>query len=594
MAAVERGVALIDRAKPIAARYLQYQAGVRANLILAGSRPRAVLEQASSNFGALRDELSAALPVAQRLDVQAALNKAGDIFDAAAGKEGQRRELVIVSDFQRSSWSIADFSRLPKDTLIQLESVAPAQPLQNLGILRVAAGRVEQGQSTRLEVDVGNYSSTARQVEVDVTIGATACRLQGLCPPRVKSTLTAEVLLTAAGWQAGEARLVGVEDALAADNVRYFVVQVQPPAVYALLTRDPTKPQATSSHFIERALSPALPRGESAKGRVVRIDPMSMDRDALSAADLLVIDHPGKLAAPQINLLTGLLRRGRPVLYVAAEATDALNLKLLMDAAGSDLRMPVEFMPQPAGSSRKDLFLSEVSRESAPFSVFGENLSAAMAPLRFTGALMSRPLRNGLADDIRGSYSDRSACIILTPCGAGMLAVWNVDLNGSNLPASPAFVPLAGEIVNQLLSQRRAESAGICGETLAVYLPPDSGTVAGLQIQSPANGTEAGALAEDAGFVLWRWNCIAAPGVYRVKRDEQTIFAMGAGLAPEESDLATLDPSVLKKRLAGGRPVQFRSVADERQQRDDTWAWLLVACAVCLLAECTALRAFRT
>ena len=65
-----------------------------------------------------------------------------------------------------------------------------------------------------------------------------------------------------------------------------------------------------------------------------------------------MLDHPGKLSADQVNLLAGLLRRGRGILYVAAEASDAVNLKAIAGAAGADLKMPVEFM-QPLSSMEK-------------------------------------------------------------------------------------------------------------------------------------------------------------------------------------------------------------------------------------------------
>ena len=45
-----------------------------------------------------------------------------------------------------------------------------------------------------------------------------------------------------------------------------------------------------------------------------------------------MLDHPGRLPAESIKLLASLLRRGRPVLYVAAEPADATNLGVLADA----------------------------------------------------------------------------------------------------------------------------------------------------------------------------------------------------------------------------------------------------------------------
>ena len=58
----------------------------------------------------------------------------------------RRRELVIFSDFQRSSWSKADFSAVPAETVIKLESTAPRGSLPNLAILRAVA-RADQART---------------------------------------------------------------------------------------------------------------------------------------------------------------------------------------------------------------------------------------------------------------------------------------------------------------------------------------------------------------------------------------------------------------------------------------------------------------
>src|SRR5207248_10466069 len=202
-----------------------------------------------------------------------------------------------------------------------------------------------------------------------------------------------------------------------------------------------SQPRASSSHFLERALVPVVPRESRAGAAVIRIDPAKLDRDSLGAAELVVIDHPGRINSASANLLAALMRRGKSVLYIAAEPIDASNLKLISDAAGSDLKLPVEFVPPASGQPRRDLFLIEVRKNEPPFAALGERLNAAIQPLRFGGGLNSRRTSAGLIDDVLASYSDRSAAIVVSACGAGHLAVLNTELNASNLPASPIFVP---------------------------------------------------------------------------------------------------------------------------------------------------------
>jgi hypothetical protein len=364
---------------------------------------------------------------------------------------------------------------------------------------------------------------------------------------------------------------------------------------YGLITRELARPRATSSHFLERALAPIKPREGVAVERVVRIDPETLDRDALANVGLIVLDHPGKLSQGQVELLAALLRRGRGMLYVAAEPIDATNLKLLMDAAGSDLKMPVEFVPPSSGQARRDLFLMEWRAKEAPFVEFGEDVTAALSPLRFSGGLSSRRLEGGLVDDVLANYSDRSAALVVTTCGAGALAVLNVDLSQSNLPSSGAFVPLVGELVGRLLSQRRSDDAAACGEPLAAYLPAEAGAAAGLTLVSDdPKQTNLGALTDESSFVLWRWEFAGSPAVFSVKRDADTVFALATAAPALESDLETIDPSVLTTRLAGGRTISFQSAINETDTGDSAWSWFLVACAACMLGEFFVLRLFRT
>ena len=508
----------------------------------------------------------------------------------------------MVSDFQRSNWAKADFAPLPGDTHIQFESTAPAEPPANLAILRVGGRAAGAQGAAQLDVQVANYTPTARKVAVDVSLGDAACRVTGTCPPGRATTLGTEIAARRLGWQAGEARLVGVDDALAADNVYPFVLHVRPQPTYLLLTRQAAGRKATSSLFLECALAPTArkgrqPCGESATPRVVRLDPAALETSTLASGDLIVLDHPGQLRDETVKLLATLLRRGRPIVYVAAETVDATNLKRLSEAAGSGLQMPVEFTPPPAGQTRRNLFLTSVRRESPLFGIFGDNLTATIGRLRFAGGLGSRRLTTGVDADVLAVYNDGSAAIVSTSSDAGALAVINADLGTANLPRTSAFVPLLAELVDQMLQRDRGENTVFCGEPLVAHLPAEGGSAAGLRIRGP-DGKEAdagryGELVNEAVGVVWRWTAPGPPGVYRVERDGKAVFALAVTIADEESQLDSLPADVLTARLAAGRTAAYRAAADENRRRDDDWKWFAVACVACVLGELGALLAFR-
>lgn len=598
MAATERGIEALERARTVAARYLRYHPGLEANLIFAGASPRPVFERPSTNFEALRDELSRCQALPERLDVNRALDLAAQMLASRRAIDLRDFELVVVSDFQRSNWAAANFGLLPEKTDIQLESISPPLAPPNVAVLKTEC-RVQTslGRSVRLAVEVGNFSPVPREVTVEAQLGDRAYRLSGTCPARGRTTLTEEILRPRQeGWLSGQARLLGAEDALTADNSRSLALEIRPKPVYALVTRQSAAERPSSSHFLECALVPDIHLGENSSAALVRIDANRLDHQGLAPAAVILLDHPGKLSEEQVGVVAGLMRRGRPVVYVAAEPIDATNLKRLSAIAGAGLQMPVEFLPPPSGQTRKDLFLASVRKDDPPFSVFGDHLAAVTRQLRFAGGLSSRRVEGGLADDLLASYGDGTASVVLTASDAGALAVLNADLSASRLPKTPAFVPILQELIGRMLD-RGADRSAVCGEPLVAQLPGEIETTQGLRIVGPAASETAdacGELTDERSGVVWQWSNPTPPGVYQVQRGDATVFALPVGLAAEESELEPISPEVLRERLAGGRKVHFRAAAGEEDQRDDAWTWFLTACVVAMLAEITAMLGFRT
>ena len=276
-----------------------------------------------------------------------------------------------------------------------------------------------------------------------------------------------------------------VSDALPEDNVRACVWDVRPAPAYVLITRQSEQQRPSSSYFLERALVPADVATRSVS-RWRRLDPARVDAESIGAAELIVIDHPGLLSVAAVNELAALLRRGRGVLYVVAESSDATNLKRLTEALGSGLQMPVEFAPAATGQTRQALFVAEVRREVSPFDVFGDQLTPLVKDLRFSGGLTSHAIDGALQDDILATLSDRSALLVTTSSDAGTLAVLNADLGQSNLASSPLFVPLLSELVQrQLLGGRRAAHDVVSGEPATLDLPNEVDSAAGLTLSGP-------------------------------------------------------------------------------------------------------------
>jgi hypothetical protein len=597
MAARLGNTELFDRARPIAAKQFGYEPGLSANLILAAAKPSAVFARASNNFSALGEALSKSRPLPQRLRAQEAINLAAEMLAASPGSA--KRELVVISDFQRTNWGSVDFGSLPADTQIRLESVAPETPLSNLAVLDVAAlGRAEVGHELRLNVAVGNFSPTLRHARLSVDFGSTVTQIEGDLPPNSRTVLSAEMMAREPGWHTGVARLLDVEDALAEDNSRPFAIEVRPPPLLALVTRQSADSIPSSSYFVERALSPYESQERRSATRIVRLRPEAVDRETLSSAESIIIDHPGKLPAEAIQMLASFFHRGRGILYLASEPTDATNLKLLSDSIGGGFRLPVEFIPSTR-RPRRNLAIAEARKDQSPFALFGDQLPSYLEELRFSGGLATNPQPGSIAEEILSRFDDQSAFLVAAESDASTFAVINADLGQSNLPSSPMFVPMLGELVQRRLSGRASrQEVVLSGEPFSIALPPDIEGVAGMAISGPkctASESDRGELVTDAQGVLWHSASAGVPGAYEVRRDGKTLFAAPIQLAAEESDLRTIGADVFKERLSGGRNVEFHAVIDDQmQEQDNLWIWLAIGCVGCVLLEIATLAWFRT
>lgn len=608
MGARDGGIVRFERARPMVSDLLRPQQSLKCNLLLAAALPNPVFDTPTTNLGALRESLTKATVRPERLRLQQTLNLLAEMF--AASDPGSQLELIIISDFQRSNWAVADFSVLPKDCSIELRSIAAAEETANLAVLEFTPqGRVEAGREAEVSVRIGNYSDTPRHVRVEVQLGNVVVPFEGHCPARAVTAVGGRVPLTGEGWHFGFAKLMDVDDALPDDNELAIGLQVHPQPRVAILTRDKSDQVGSASYYVERALTSTFSRSSATSvsagtsnepGLVNRLNSADPDVELLRLSDVVVLARPGRLSSDTITVLTAMLQRGRSLLYVAGDQLDASNLNDLARSLGSSVRLPVDFLPRPAGRSQTRRFLTDVDRRRPPFSIFGDELASAVKSLEFTDGLLTRPTTAGLKDDIRATLSDQSAFLTVTSVGRGRLAVMNVDLERSNIARTPVLVPLLGELLSQELTTTDSRGATYpCGEPFTLQLPVGEERMEELQFVGPGNVTlpdaDRGTLTGIPAGIVWNMTGAATVGAFQVQLEGRTVSAVLAAIPGEESDLRSLPESVFADRLSGGRTLNYTtgSIAGKETQ-DDLWVWLAVACVGCVVLELLTLRLFRT
>ena len=599
MAARSGGIELFERLRPLVNQALGYQLNMKANLLLAAAQPNAVFDSPTTNLSALRESLSEAMVLPQRLQTQAAINRASELFTQAS-PEAQLK-LVIYSDFQRSNWATVDFSVLPENCEIELKSIEDRDPPPNLAIVDVKTlGRVETGREAEFSIEIGNYSETPRQVRAELTIGPVVYPFEGLVRPRSTTKLASPVPIPGSGWQSGSIQLVNHSDALPGDDRRDLAINIEQQPGITLVSRQKRDQVRSGAYFMERAIRSTMLQTNSNQAGVDWTDAVDPDVDMLRNSDVMVLVRAGRLSRQALTVLAAMIQRGTSLLYLANDSLDVANLNDLTEILGSSVRMPVQFAINNSQRATANRFIVDVDRRQSPFAAFGDELGAAIRSLEFQSGLITRPTQDGLASDVRATFSDQSAFLTVTYAGQGKIAILNADLERSNLARTPILVPLIGDLISEeLAGSEQFEETFSCGEPLTVTLPIGEERLEDLEIVPPEgvqlSPLETGTFSASPSGVIWNVEQAGPPGVYSIQLDGKSISAITTTIPPSESDLRVLSEDVFTERLASGRQLSFQSsslIHDDQQ--DAGWVWFAAGCLFCVVGELTVLRMFRT
>ncbi len=602
MSAGSGGVTRWSEGVASALQYLDGAPGMKGAVIFSGARARPVFDQLSPNLASLREAVKQARPLAERAEPRLALELAASML---AKSGSATKELVIISDFQRTNWGTLLLDLIPAETQIQFHSVA--QPTtDNVAITGIRfSSEPVVGQSVVMEVDLANYSDREVTVRCGIDLSTIKRHVEATLLPQSSRTIAESLRFDTVGWQHGSATLNGNLDVLPDDDQRPIAIRVRPPVRVLMVTKQNQNEIPSSSFYLQQALSVALTGNEfpmtAERNRnnetIVRIHPLRESVRQWPQCDVYVIDHPGSLSTEALQLIASQLRRGKGLLYVASDLVDAINIRQLAEILGSDFQPPVELVPEGNTESRKELFVRQVKSREAPFRVLGSNDATSLfKPVRFQGGLGTRANAEGLRDQVLAELSDTSALMYLSSVGAGQIAVLNTDLGQSNWSVQPTFLPIMSELTRALLVQRGQGDQAASGEPLVRILPAtvtESSPLQGRTIDgpTPANG-DFGAWQWVAGqnSVIWNWKEPPGAGIYALEENGVPVSMVATSAPAIESDLSTLDKDVLTTRIGGDRRVGFATVDSANDKSDELWNWLIVGCLLGLIGEIVALR----
>jgi hypothetical protein len=547
-------VLLLDRSLSMGYGDRWARAQAEARTIIAGLAPgdrgTLALFDTEVEFGVRSASERAALTLAvDRATPGAGATRIGAAIRAASGQietsDLPRREIVLISDFQRSSWDRSSAMGLPPGVAFRTISVAePSSSNTAVAGLTFERVPVAGGDRVTTTARLANWGASAAAnrellLEVDghrvdsvrVDLGAHSVTTRTLAPFTVSGT-PARVT----------ARLEA--DALPADNV--FVAVVLPGGRVPVVVIESSNPSPDASLYLARAIGVGVDPAFDVT--VVRADRVTSAQ--IASAAVIVLNDTRVPTGAAARALDTAVRNGAGLLVALGDRS----------SWGSD---DPDLLPGTLGtmvdrSGTRGGTLGFVEYSHPVFEIFSTPRSGDLSAARvFRYRLLTSP-RTVLA-----RFDDGAVALAERRVERGTVLAWSssLDSHWNDLALKPVFVPF----VLQALTH------------LARYEPPRPWVTVGDQ----APGAKAGTGEERA-----RASVVTATGFHEVREgDTTTVFAVNAD--PAESDLSSLDPADLDAavRGAGGETdlaARRELTGAEQERRQSVW-WYLLAVGLLLL-----------
>jgi hypothetical protein len=543
-------------------------ANSRANIVWVRAHPSSEMPEPGPNLDFLRDALRKATARPEPGDIAGAFALALQQLSAADGD----RELVVLSDFQRSAWRGVNLDTPAGIRLTRVAVGGDDAANTALAGLAVEPARPVAGQEARLVCRVRNFSADHRRATVFAEAGEARLSQTVEIAPWGETLAAMPVKFPREGVIPIKASLA--EDRFPGDDTRYALAEVRGALHVAIAGAEDDE---TARTWLRAAQSLD---GVAAR----RISPSEI---AGVRAEVLFVSQ---WRGDSTDALSTFLKNGGALVLSPAEGLDTA-------AAGAWLGQPAT---GPLAAERRGApgwSLRIANEEHSVFALFSTGAFGDPAKGSFT-ARIATPAFLGKATPLL-AFDDGKPALSLMDFNAGgerpaAIAWWNIDLAAGDWATRTAFVPFFGEFMRHLASRTAAPPLRVFepGEELRFdAAPADPATVRLVDERDATLAISAESPRNPGGFVT---TGDVVPGSYRWVSQDAVLDRGVVNFPESESDLRRMTAAELAESagtLVAGR--DRARLADLREGRP-LWAWFLAVAALLFLFEGVLLRVFRT
>jgi hypothetical protein len=528
----------------------------RGSVVLFGSGADIQL-RSTSERSRLAGAVDAAAPSPSSTRFSPALKVAGSIL---AESTLPKREVVIISDFQRGGWRGEEGAKLPEGTTLTPVPIQSPADRGNLSVTGVTFTRTSFSGQQRLVVTAGVSNRTERPVTgstLTLEVGELSIATKPVSvEPETSASVVFDAFTVSGRNTRGSVRLS--EDALAADNTFNFVVSPIEPVHITVVDRG----SAASALYLTRVLS----IGESPKFEAV-----FRQGDALSDEDLrksaVVVLNDVEVGLPLARRLARYVEQGGGMFV----------------ATGSRARWPqeVDVLPgtvgPPIDRTRGDAARVGALEYGHPvFEPFRAPRSGDFSSIPVYGY---RSVTAAKDAQVLARFDAGTPAVLERRLGRGRVLLWasTLDVSWSDLPTKPVFLPFIHQAVRHLAGYAEPEPWLTVGQVLNASAAAARAPGAPRVLLTPSGRRLP--LDDEGADVLE----LTEQGFYEIRGEaNQAEVVVAANVDPAEADLTPMDPREITAAAVGeGESEGSRSsvplTPEARERNQRLWWYLLIA-----------------
>lgn len=501
-----------------------------------------------------------------------ALKVAGSIL---AESQLPRREVVLISDFQRNGWRGVEGARLPAGSLLTPVPVSGGTDRPNVTVTGVSLNRSTFSNQERVAVTAGLSNRSERRLEnQQVTLSVNAIPV-GTKPVTIEPGAATTVSFDPFTINARNMRATVkvADDALNADNSFNFVVSPSEPVRLVVVDRG----SASANLYLMRALS----IGEQPRFEAITRQPEALsDEDLRKSAVVLLNDVP--VPAALARRLARFVDQGGGLMIAAGPRA---SWPADVDVLAASLGNPVD---RSRGAPAR---VGAVEYAHPVFEPFRAPRSGDFSSARIYGYRSVSPAKDA---QVLARFDGGSPAIVERRVGNGRVMVWasTFDTSWSDIPIRPIFLPFIHRAMRHLAAYKESQPWLTVGDVLDPSATTSAkATSAQGMVLTPSGQRRP--IEEEGADVMQ----LDEAGFYELRRGgaQSDTAVVASNVDPAEADLTPLDPKEITAAAlpqdgsAQGGPGSQVQLTPEAQEKNQRLWWYLLCAGIVLLGIDTVL-----